>query len=295
MDYHITMEDGSEYLAHHGVKGMHWGVWNDETRRKYLGPIGRPDNPKAEKLRAKAEKNYQKMDKSNSATELHMRAMKVHSNEITKRYAKANTSTVKAQAQEAKARRLEGKAERFKGADDKKSQRLEKKAQRQKNKAEVQRQKAKGEIDKAHAVSNDMERELVAERQLKADAAKYKGRAEKLEAKASRLEERQDRQIDKALSNLQENAAIQVALTSKSKPKNAPDTDNLLNLQTSAEKAYDTIHKKSFVDKLLGNSEEANAKRSQEVSRLMNLAIDDVSNTEKGQKRIQEILDALED
>lgn len=35
----FTFEDGSEYLAHHGVKGMKWGVWNAETRAKY-GRVG---------------------------------------------------------------------------------------------------------------------------------------------------------------------------------------------------------------------------------------------------------------
>ena len=38
------------YLAHHGVKGMQWGVWNDETRRKYLGSH-RKTLPKGTKLR----------------------------------------------------------------------------------------------------------------------------------------------------------------------------------------------------------------------------------------------------
>ena len=28
-------DDGSEYLAHYGVKGMHWGEWNEETRQRY--------------------------------------------------------------------------------------------------------------------------------------------------------------------------------------------------------------------------------------------------------------------
>lgn len=27
----------SDFLMHHGVKGMHWGVWNDETRLRYTG------------------------------------------------------------------------------------------------------------------------------------------------------------------------------------------------------------------------------------------------------------------
>lgn len=37
MDYKFTFEDGSEAIAHHGVKGMKWGVWNSETQSKYQG------------------------------------------------------------------------------------------------------------------------------------------------------------------------------------------------------------------------------------------------------------------
>lgn len=36
-DYKLTFEDGSKAIAHHGVKGMKWGVWNMETRLKYQG------------------------------------------------------------------------------------------------------------------------------------------------------------------------------------------------------------------------------------------------------------------
>ena len=36
MDYKFTFDDGSSaYLEHHGVKGMRWGVHNDETKVKY--------------------------------------------------------------------------------------------------------------------------------------------------------------------------------------------------------------------------------------------------------------------
>lgn len=35
MDYILTFDDGSEALAHYGVKGMKWGVWNEETRRRH--------------------------------------------------------------------------------------------------------------------------------------------------------------------------------------------------------------------------------------------------------------------
>ena len=35
MLYKLTFEDGSEAIAHHGVKGMHWGEWNEETKERY--------------------------------------------------------------------------------------------------------------------------------------------------------------------------------------------------------------------------------------------------------------------
>ena len=37
MDYKFTFQDGSESLMHHGVKGMKWGVWNEETRARHEG------------------------------------------------------------------------------------------------------------------------------------------------------------------------------------------------------------------------------------------------------------------
>ena len=42
MEYKFTFEDGSEVLAHHGVKGMKWGVRNAETLAKYgLSGVGK--------------------------------------------------------------------------------------------------------------------------------------------------------------------------------------------------------------------------------------------------------------
>ena len=36
-NYIIHFEDGSDaYLSHHGKIGMHWGEWNDETRKRYM-------------------------------------------------------------------------------------------------------------------------------------------------------------------------------------------------------------------------------------------------------------------
>ena len=38
MVYKITFaDDSTACLAHFGVKGMHWGVWNEETRRRHTG------------------------------------------------------------------------------------------------------------------------------------------------------------------------------------------------------------------------------------------------------------------
>lgn len=39
MNYLITVEEGGpvECLAHYGVKGMKWGVWNTETKARYSG------------------------------------------------------------------------------------------------------------------------------------------------------------------------------------------------------------------------------------------------------------------
>lgn len=34
-DLKFHFDDGSEYLAHYGKKGMHWGVWDENTQEKY--------------------------------------------------------------------------------------------------------------------------------------------------------------------------------------------------------------------------------------------------------------------
>lgn len=51
MDFKCTFEDGSEAIAHYGVLGMKWGVWNAETR-------ARRDGSKADNLVSKRKKAY---------------------------------------------------------------------------------------------------------------------------------------------------------------------------------------------------------------------------------------------
>jgi len=36
-DYLITTDTGEQFIAHYGVKGQKWGVWNPETTARYNG------------------------------------------------------------------------------------------------------------------------------------------------------------------------------------------------------------------------------------------------------------------
>lgn len=68
MDYHVMFQDGSEALAHYGVKGMHWGVWNSETSARYKG--GAANDRKAAYMRGEKYTGAQKrayMGKARSA------------------------------------------------------------------------------------------------------------------------------------------------------------------------------------------------------------------------------------
>lgn len=55
MDYKFTFQDGSESLMHYGVKGMKWGVWNAETRNRYLNTGQIPDAGTQRKLAKQTE------------------------------------------------------------------------------------------------------------------------------------------------------------------------------------------------------------------------------------------------
>lgn len=59
MTVKITFEDGtSGYLAHYGVKGMKWGVWNSETKAKYGDAESHPSVEKRKRAYNKAELRY---------------------------------------------------------------------------------------------------------------------------------------------------------------------------------------------------------------------------------------------
>lgn len=77
MDYMLTFEDGSTgYLAHHGVKGMQWGVLNAKNAKEYA-KYGRKTGGKKGTKAAKHDKLKAKgSDKSDLATLLGLKKKK---------------------------------------------------------------------------------------------------------------------------------------------------------------------------------------------------------------------------
>ena len=201
-DLLITTADNEQFLAHHGTKGMKWGVWNDETRRKY-GYYPASSSKKGQRIIAKAEREYAKADRANSVTQLHMRAMKVNADKITKQYAKSNVHTLKAQRSDSKAKKYADKSEEARTAgDERKARKLDAKAMRANKKSENERNRARAEMDRGHALSNDLARTQVAERQLKREATKHLNKAAKLEAKADKVIKKEDRKAEKAYDTM---------------------------------------------------------------------------------------------
>lgn len=203
MDYIITMTDGSKYLAHHGVEGMHWGEWNEETRRKYLGIT----SAKGDKLRKKATSKRFEAEKARTDKAVLNRASQVHANDITKAYAKANAHRIKQQASERRASDIRRKADAERRAgNDKKADKLERKSEKQTQKAKREEDAAKRESDKGHAASKRIERHNIAVREMDAKAAKLNAKAAKLEKKADKADAKQDKRAEKASEKVRDAA-----------------------------------------------------------------------------------------
>ena len=60
MDYVITTSTGGAYLLHSGVKGMKWGVWNAETKKRYSSGRGHRSITRADKKVDKRAAQYSK-------------------------------------------------------------------------------------------------------------------------------------------------------------------------------------------------------------------------------------------
>lgn len=85
MDYKLTFEDGSDaILTHHGVKGMHWGIWNPETRARYteegrMPPAGGGGSDEDEEEKKRQEEHEQELrDKREMYTERKRRSKEYH-------------------------------------------------------------------------------------------------------------------------------------------------------------------------------------------------------------------------
>ena len=55
MDYIVCFDDGSKALAHYGVQGMKWGVWNAETAARRAGRRASRYRDKAFRAKSKAQ------------------------------------------------------------------------------------------------------------------------------------------------------------------------------------------------------------------------------------------------
>ena len=209
--------DASKCLVHHGIEGMKWGVWNEETRRKYLGTT----SAKGDKLRKKAASKRLEAEKARTDKAVLAKAAKVHSNDITKAYAKANTHRIKQQASERRANEIKRKKQSLeyqhlyesKGADipmgkklEKKIHKLDKKAEKFEQKAKREDDAAKRESDKGHAASKRIERHNIAVREMDAKAAKLNAKAAQLERKAEKADAKQDAKVAKAAEQVRESS-----------------------------------------------------------------------------------------
>lgn len=202
MDYLITTDDGSKHLAHSGTKGMKWGVWNEETKRKYGYGGG---SARGDKLRTKAEKARAKAEHARSNTAFLDRAAKVHSTEITKHYSKANAHLVKGLHESSKASSYSSDAQTARAhGDEKKAKKLEKKAEKFAGKAEREKLREQENVTQANRAANRFEREQIARMELAKESSKQDAKAAKLEVKAAKADAKADAKAEKAYNSLTE-------------------------------------------------------------------------------------------
>ena len=75
MKFKAVISDKDGFLEHHGVKGQKWGVWNDETKRKYgmlktsAGGGGGSDDDEEEAQGGGVEDAIKEVNKYNPNTE----------------------------------------------------------------------------------------------------------------------------------------------------------------------------------------------------------------------------------
>lgn len=69
----------NRYLAHYGIKGMKWGIWNEETRARYRG--WREKNKKS---------SHERLLKSTNAKKLYNRRKELSDRELQDRLNRLN-------------------------------------------------------------------------------------------------------------------------------------------------------------------------------------------------------------
>lgn len=282
-DYLVTFQDGSQRLAHHGVKGMHWGEWNDETRQKYLGGTG--SSAKGDRLRKKAQKQRDAAARTRTDTARVNAAARAHTNEITEHYAKASAHRAKAQVADAKASRYKAKAERAeaKGKEGK-AKRMERKAQGQEHKAEMRRTEAKKEADLGHVSANKLTREQKARAELDAVAKKAESKAKKYEKKAAKVDAKQAKREEKAFKQVQETAK---SYHDEKDPREKEILKGELNKASS--KLLSTSQGHRFARSMI-ESIAPTEKRAAQVQKIMDVAIKDTKPSKKASTAVDAAL-----
>ena len=71
-DYLITMMSGDKFLCHHGVKGQKWGVWNEETRNRYMHESRMDDKTLSKVISKSHSSNIDKWGKSKDTNALYI-------------------------------------------------------------------------------------------------------------------------------------------------------------------------------------------------------------------------------